>query len=124
MPPIWAMLLAALDAVALAALLALDPAALVAAAEVAALVVAAAEVVELAALPEVPVQLDNSGTATALAMPAPINRSSVRRFTPVLLTSASKSESDTVDLRFHRGRPSAAECQQNVALECGEVNTF
>jgi len=45
---------------------------------------------------DVPVQLDSSGTAAALATPAPSTRNIVRRFIPVLRRSASKSEPVTV----------------------------
>ena len=62
------------------------------------------EDVELVApLEDVPVQLDSSGTATALATPAPITRNIARRFMPVLRSSASKSEPVTFDLRFAVG---------------------
>jgi hypothetical protein len=103
------MLLAALDAPELAttppaALEAALDAALEAAELVAADVLAAAalvvELLELAAADEVPVHADSRGTAAALAMPAPMTRSIVRRFMPLLRSSPPKSESVTVDLRF------------------------
>jgi hypothetical protein len=81
------------------------------------------EVAELAPPDDVPVQADSRGTAAALAMPAPITRSIARRFMPALRSSPPKSESVTVDLRFHGGRPSTTESEQNFPPTGGEVNT-